>query len=229
MCICLAVCLLGAALVSCSGSKTLMTLRDKTLSVNVYEFLLSRMKGTLGYYGYDITSDSFWRTVVSSDGTTYDDYFCAEIEREAAFYLIADHLFDEYELTLSKEAEQKIDALLQKHEKNAGSRAALNEKLKAFGVNYDILREVYVLESKIAALKEHLYGENGEKILDEVKEEYFDENYVCFEQIFVATYYYLTDLDRFGDVVYYTDEQHTAIAYDKQNGKTQKDETVILI
>ncbi len=225
LCICLAMALLAVSFVSCSESKTLMTLGDKTLSVNVYEFLLSRMKGTLGYYGYDITKDSFWRTVVSSDGTTYDDYFCAEIEREAAFYLIADHLFDEYGLTLSEDAEKKIDGLLAKHEKSAGSRASLNEKLKVFGMNYDMLREVYVIESKIGALREHLYGKDGEKIEDTVKEQYYNENYVCFEQIFVATYYYLTDLDRFGDTVYYTDEKHKEIAYDKQNGTTQKDET----
>lgn len=225
ICLCLALCLFAGAFASCGKQKTLMTLEEKTLSVNVYEFLLSRMKGTLGYYGYDITSEAFWRTVVSSDGTTYDDYFCAEIEREAKYYLVADHLFDEYGLKLSPEDEKKIDDLMTKHEKKAGSRTALNEKLKAFGVNYDTLREIYVLESKINALKLHLYGKDASLVSDVEKQQYLDENYVCFEQIFIATYYYLTDLDRFGDVVYYTDEKHTAIAYDKVNGKTDIDET----
>ena len=201
-----------------------MTLEDKTLSVNVYEFLLSRMKGTLGYYGYDITSESFWRTIVSSDGTTYDDYFCAEIEREAKYYLVADHLFDVYGLSLSDADNKKIDDLMAKHEKSAGSRTSLNEKLKAFGVNYETLREIYVLESKITILKEHLYGNDAEKVDKADKEQYFNQNYVCFEQIFVPTYYYLTDLDRFGDTVYYTDKNHKEIAYDKQNGKTDIDE-----
>ena len=222
--LCLVICLLCGSLAACAQQKTMMTLGDKTLSVNVYEFLLSRMKGTLGYYGYDITSESFWRTVVSSDGTTYDDYFCAEIEREAAYYLIADHLFDEYGLVLSEKEEKAIDDLMAKHEKTAGSRTALNEKLKVFGVNYDILREIYVIESKITALKEYLYGSDASKISSEQKQQYMDENYVCFEQIFIATYYYVTDLDRFDDVVYYTDEKHTSIAYDKVNGKTDIDE-----
>jgi len=203
----------------------MMTLEDKQLSVNVYEFLLSRMKGTLGFYGYDITSDSFWRTVVSADGSTYDDYFCGEIRREAACYLIADHLFDEYGLTLSVQEEKAIDDLLASHESKAGSRAALNEKLKMFGVNYEILREIYVTESKIINLKEHLYGKDAQKVLGEDKQKFLDENYVCFEQISIPTYYYVTDLDRFGDTVYYTDKEHTAIAYDKQAGKPAKDET----
>ena len=222
--ICLVFCLLCGSLAACGQQKTMMTLNDKTLSVNVYEFLLSRMKGTLGYYGYDITDESFWRTVVSSDGMTYDDYFCSEIEREAKFYLVADHLFDEHGLTLSEADQKAIDDLMAKHEKSAGSRTALNEKLKVFGVNYDKLREIYVLESKITALKEHLYGSKAEKVSDEQKQQYMDENYVCFDQIFIATYYYLTDLDRFEDVVYYTDAKHTAIAYDKVNGKTDIDE-----
>jgi len=218
---CTALCLLA----SCTQGKTMLTFRDKKLSVNVYEFLLSRMKGTLGYYGYDVTSDSFWRTVVSSDGTTYDDYFREEILRETKHYIIADQLFDDYGLTLSAEQEKKIDDLLLSHQTKAGSRAALNEKLLAFGVNYDILREIYVMESKISTLKNHLYGENAEKVLPETKDKFLNDNYVCFEQIFIPAYYYVTDLDRFNDKVYYTDEKHTAIAYDKVNGKIATDET----
>ena len=63
-------------------------------------------------------------------------------------------------------------------------------------------------------------GKDGEKIAEEIKEEHLRENYVAFSPICLASYYYLIDLDEFGDEVYYTDEKHTAIAYDKVNGKT---------
>ncbi len=225
LCLAAVICMMTFA--SCAP-RAIMTLGEKSISVNIYEFLLSRMKGTLGYYGYDITSDTFWLTVETSDGMTRDDYFCEEIKRETAYYLIADKLFDDYGLTLGADEEKKIDDLLATHEKKAGSRAALNEKLKAFGVNYDILRQIYVIESKIAALKLHLYGENASKVADDIKHKYLDDNYVCFDQIFIATYYYLTDLDRFDDTVYYTDKNHTAIAYDKVNGKTQINEMGIV-
>ncbi len=221
----LTICLISSALAACGKTETMMTLGDKRISVNVYEFLLSRMKGTLGYYGYDITSDEFWRIVISSDGKTYNDYFCEEVRRETAYYLIADKLFDDYGLALTKEQKKAIDDLMSSHEKQAGSRAALNEKLKAFGVNYDMLREIYTTESKIATLRSHLYGDEAQKVDDKTKQDYLDQNYVCFDQIFIVAYYYLTDLDRFDDTVYYTDEEHTAIAYDKVNGKTQTDET----
>jgi len=215
--------LLTAALASC-GTRTMLSLGEKTLSVNVYEFLLSRMKGTLAYYGYEVGKDSFWNTVIDMNGTTYDDYFCETIKAQAINYIVADKLFDEEGLTLSAEDTAKIDKLLSEYVNKAGTKSALNAELKEYGVNYEILCEIYVLEAKIELLKEHLYGKGGENIELGEKEKYFNENYVAFKQIFIATYDYVIDEDRFGDVVYYTDEKHKAIAYDKVNGKTKTDE-----
>ena len=224
LCLILTLVLCIPLFVSCEA-KTLITYEDKTLSVNVYEFLLSRMKGTLAYYGYEVDKTSFWKTVVSlEDGTTYNDYFRATIMQQAVYYVVADKMFDENNLTLTDAQEKKIDDLLSAYVKKAGSKSKLNEELKDYGVNYEILRDVLILEAKIELLKDHLYGEKGEKIDTEVKEEYFNENYVAFKQIFLATYEYVTDKDRFGDTVYYTDEKHKTISYDKENGKTQTDE-----
>ena len=222
--LCLILCLLLPTLAACGEGKAIVSIEDKSLSANVYEFMLSRMKGTLGYYGYDIENESFWKTIVSSDGVTYDDYFCATILSEATNYVIADYLFDKEGLTLSDGDIKAVDELLAAYVKRAGSKTALNAELKKYGVNYNMLRDIYILESKIAALKAHIFGEKGEKISSETKDKYLNDNYVCFKQIFLATYYYVTDLDRFGDTVYYTDEEHTAIAYDKANGVTRLDE-----
>ncbi len=206
------------------GAETLMTYGDKELSVNIYEFLLSRMKGTLAYYGYEVEKESFWNTVTDMQGTTYDDYFRDTIKAQAVNYIVADKLFDEYGLSLSSDDEAQIDKLLKVYTDRAGSRSALNEELKEYGVNYNILRGIYLLEAKIELLKEHIYGKDGEKIGEAEKEEYFNGNYVAFRQIFLATYEYVIDEDRFGDQVYYTDDKHTAIAYDKVNGVTKRNE-----
>ena len=215
--------LLLSAFASCDA-KQMMTYEDKTLSVNVYEFLLTRMKGTLYYYGYDVESESFWKTVVDMSGSTYDDYFSNLVKEQAMLYVVADALFEEEGLTLGSEEEARIDEILANFVDKAGSKNKLNASLKEYGVNYDILREIYILEAKMELLKEHLYGKSGEKIEDAEKEKHFNENYVAFRQIFLATYEYVIDEDRFGDQVYYTDEKHTAIAYDKVNGKTKNDE-----
>ena len=212
-----------SSLASC-GAKTMIKYEDKTLSVNVYEFLLSRMKGTLGYYGYEVQSEGFWNTVVDMDGTTYDDYFRETIKDQAVNYVVAEKLFEEYGLALTEEHEARIDSILENYVKNAGSVSKLNAELKEYGVNYDILREIYILEAKMQLLKEHLYGVGGEKIGVADREKYFNESYVAFRQIFIATYEYIIDEDRFGDQVYYTDESHKAIAYDTVNGHTVNDE-----
>lgn len=221
----LAVIITVLTVASCSSyGENIMTLGDKGISVNAYQLLLSRMKGTLYTYGYDVENERFWRTVISSDGTTYGDYFTASIVEQASRYVIADYLFDRNGLVLTKDRIDLVDKLMDAYVKKAGSKNALNAKLKEFGANYDVLRDLLLLETKIDMLKDHIFGEEGEKIEKGVKEIYLKDNYAAFGQIFLATYDYIIDTDEFGDQVYYTDEKHTAIAYDTVNGREKLDE-----
>ena len=223
--LCLAICISAISLSACGQKgKVLMSIEDKSITPSTYTLLLSRMKGTLSYYGYDVESEDFWNTIISLDGLTYDDYFSTTILEELSGYLIADYLFSFEGLELTKERENEVDAMMSALIKSAGSKTALNKSLKEFGVNIDMLREVYIIEAKIEQLKEHFYGKNGESIDGEVKQAYFEQNYVAFGQIFVPTYYYVTELDEFGDTVYYKDDKQTAIAYDTVNGETVTDE-----
>ena len=217
--------LLVASLCACgTKEKTLLTLEDHTLSLNTYQFLLSRMKGTLSSYGYDVDDTKFWNTIISTDGTTYNDYFCSSVLDQASKYVIAEYLFAQKGLELTEEREKIVDDLMAAQVKKAGSKNALNSELKGYGINYEMLREIYLTETRIDMLKDKLYGEKGELIDKETKDKYLSDNYVAFGQLFVAGYYYVIDTDKFGDQVYYTDEKHTAIAYDKENGHTKKDE-----
>ena len=221
----LAVLMLVSTLSACSvQGESVMTIADKGMSVNTYQLLLSRMKGTLYSYGYDVTNEKFWRTIISTDGTTYDDYFTASVQEQASRYIIADYLFDRNGLILTDDRIEMVDKLMNAYVKQAGSKSELNSRLAKFGANYDILRELLMLETKIDMLKDHLYGDKGEKLEESVKEGYFHENYVAFSQIFLATYSYINKLDEFGKQVYYTDEKYTAIAYDTANGVTKTNE-----
>ena len=221
----LAVIMLISTLSACSvQGESVMTIADKGMSVNTYQLLLSRMKGTLYSYGYDVTNERFWRTIISTDGTTYDDYFTASVQEQASRYIIADYLFDRNGLVLTDDRIEMVDKLMNAYVKQAGSKSELNSRLAKFGANYDILRELLILETKIDMLKDHLYGDKGERLEEGVKERYFNKNYVAFSQIFLATYFYINQLDEFGDQVYYTNEKYTAIAYDTVNGVTKTDE-----
>ena len=97
--VCVVICIVAMLLPSCAKKgETLMSLDGSTLSVNTYSLLLSRMKGTLKYYGYSVEDDSFFRQIISSDGETLDSYFSDEIFEKAKIYLIADYLFDKHGL-----------------------------------------------------------------------------------------------------------------------------------
>ena len=218
-------------LAGCSGKhgKTLLSLEGSKLSVNVYELMLTRMKGALAKQQYQVDSNAFWTTVVDKDGSTYEDFFRLTVLENAKTYVVGEYLFDEvYGLTLPKETVDAIDAELAEFVEydGDGSKTALNKVLAEYGVNYDILRDAYIIEAKIAALKVHLYGENASKIAANVQEEYYQENYLCFKQIFLASYYYQVEQDKNGDDIYFIKNSlgNLVICYDTENGTTKTDE-----
>lgn len=216
--VCLAV--LALSLVCCgSSSKVLMTLEDQTITVNTYELLLSRMKGTLEYSGYPADEDAFWDQIVSTKGATYDDFFCYSIQNEAKKMLVQLYLFEQvYDLTLPQSSYDTVDQVMNDILELSfdGSKSSMNSYLAAFGVNIDMLRENYVADAKIDHLKTHLASITS----DAAKEEYYNEHYVCFRQILLPLYEYCYETDENGDVIYYR-ENSERIYYDSANGKTR--------
>ena len=150
----MAILLLAASLVSCS-SGAILKLEKKELSANLYEFLLSRMKGALESMGYKTSSPDFWNTIVSVSGMTYGDYVKTQVLEQAYTYIVADYLFDKEGLTLPKDMLANIEDLMDKLVKRAGSKMNLNAELSSYGVNYKMLKEIYTIEAKMAYLKEY--------------------------------------------------------------------------
>ena len=220
-CILLIPCLAGCA----QKGKTFMELDGEKMSVNTYMLFLSRVKGTLASsanFGASALRDSFWDTVMSSDGvTTYNDHYTQMVLDSAKTYLAASYLFEKEGLKLDdatkKEIESAMDTLVSSD--GEGSKTALNSKLAEFGANYAVLKDAYEIEAKIAALNEHLYGENGSKISANVIEEYYQNTYVKFKHVFLYTYAIIYETDDNGDEIYYTSDGR--IAYDtERNQKT---------
>lgn len=223
----LAVVMLVGAMVGCSSPDPLLTLDGQSLSVNLYEFMLSIQKGNMAYminYWYgDPNSEEFWDTVIDENSTTWDDYYTLAVYKKAKNLLAANALFDELGLSLDdatvKDIDDAIDSLI---ENDAGSKKALNTILGQYGVNVDMYREYKMMEAKSQAVADHLYGKGGSKIGAALKEQYLQENYVAFQQIFIANYYYEYVTDKNGDIVYYTSTG--AIAYDTEKGTAKLDE-----
>ena len=233
---CLAL-LLCVPLFSCSKKgKTLLTLKKDgvkvTFSVKEYELMLSRVKGALAASQFSVNDASFWEQSDKFNGTkfqTLNDYYKESILDNCRTYLVALYLFERDGLTLSDEAlrsvEEKMEELVRVD--GQGSKTKLNALLSTFGVNYDILKDLYLMQEKITAWKDFKYGANAELLGVNVKKEYLEENYVHFQQIFLPTYSYVYETDKNGDVMYFyndgTDKQDR-IYYDKFNGVKAVDE-----
>ena len=203
----LACCFAGCAN---KNGKPLLTLGDNEISVNLFELYLSRMKGTLcssDNFGSTATRDDFWDTVVDAyEKTTYNTVYTDMVIDTAKSYISALALFDEKGLKLPdsyiEEIDSELDALIENVA--GGSKTTLNSILSEYGANYDILRESYIIEAKIAYLREYLFGVNGSKVSAELIEKYYQETYACFKQVFFYTYEYVYETDENGDNIYYT-------------------------
>ena len=212
----LSILLLSLPLCSCASTgEPLLTLeadgKTYTYSVNLYELYLSAVKGNLVAAGVTVngasaSSAKYWNTIDTIDGKlqTVNEYYLAESLKECKYALTGLYLFDKYQLSLSSEENQKIEDDLRELvlTDGNGSKNALNSKLSEYGVNYDMMREHYTNKLKISAVQNYLYSLLG----DNVKKEHLDENYVHFQQIFLAGYHPVYMKDDNGDVIYYDSE-----------------------
>lgn len=236
----LAVLLLCLSLAGCSSAKgkTLLTLekdgKTATLSVNLYELMLSRIKGALigngvTNNGYSPTSDAFWNVKDYYGGgeemQTCGDYYSSLILDNCKTYVAAEWLFQSEGLTLSDAAIAEVDSKLEDLLNLYGSKTKLNAVLSDYGVNYAMLREAYLLEEKVDALQEHFYGKDASKVGVTAKDKYLAEHYVRFRQIVLPLYRYVYETDKNGDVIWYKkDSSLSKIAYNEEIGCTRTNE-----
>lgn len=222
--------ILSCLLLACGANtgKALLVLDDQSVSVNLYKFYLSRIKGTLASYGYDVTSENFWNTVINIDGTTWEDYYLDKVLDETRESLAILKLFSDLEkegkIKFSDSHKEEINETVKTLiEYDAdGSSTAFNSILGEYDANIDVLKLAYEIEIKKEMLISYYFGSGGSKIADTVKEQYMRENYVAFKQILIANYYYEYVCDENDDPIYYTETGK--IAYDKVNGTPKYDE-----
>lgn len=222
LCLALAV-LLILPFSSCgSKEKAFMELDGVTLSEGVYRLMLSVQKGNMAYfinqYYGNPNSPEFWDTVVEAPSVTNDKYYTAAIFKKAENLISAAALFDELGLTLKKSVtdaiDKEMDGLIA--EFGGGKREALEGVLSGYGFSLEDIREYRLLNAKAEAAANELYGEKGEKISAGIKQDYLEDNYFAFRQIFLANYYMKFATDENGDVIYY--DGNGNVAYDTQSG-----------
>ena len=229
--------------VSCaSKGKTLLSLNEDgikvTFSANQYQLMLSRYKATLAEV-QNVNSSDFWDSWIGSPAKTMDDHYRDSILQNCKTYLIALYLFEKYDLSLTATELAEVKDIMNEFilTDGDGSKTKLNAKLSDYGVNYDILEDVYLMQAKIEHLQKHLYGTDASLIGDDIKTNYMTENYVHYKQIFLPFTKFVYETDANGNDVYFKpseSDKNTAsdrICYDTTNGnastKTDKNGDVI--
>lgn len=203
----------------------LMTLGDCEITVNMFNLYLSRVKGSAVYSTSDAMYDKFWDIIVGEDGSTYGDMYRDLVVDNAKTTLAALYVFDELGLSLTDKEYEDIDEELERLMRNAsdgGTKTELNAILAGYGANYNILREAYVIEKKLEKVEIALYGEDASLVSDILKQEYMENNYVRFKQIFIYTVEVEYEKDSDGNVIYF-DADNDQYVYNKKGTVTKKD------
>lgn len=188
---------------SCGNSSpVLMTYRDSKITSNMYSYWLSTYKSNfLNYYNDSMDEDSFWENEIKN-GLTTEQYATELINKNIKYILIGMQLFREYNLKISPDITAAINDDIKEKIEYYGSRSELNTALSAYGINTDILKDIYIAQEKLNAVYDYLYGENGiEKITEEMLDAYYAKNYSRIKYLIIYTKE-KEKVDEKGDVMY---------------------------
>ncbi len=190
ICVVLALVLSLGMLSACATSgNVVMELNGHKITENMYAFWLSRYKAYFVYYYMNNKeSAEMWDTPIDETGATLNETFTGYVKENARTYAAALYLYDMYKLKLSDADMQTIEDDLAELVDAAGGKTAMNAELANFAVNYDMLKEIYIIEAKVKQLQAYLFAEDGpEALTDAVKDEYYQKNYARIKHIFVNT------------------------------------------
>ena len=190
---------LGLLFTACGGApgNPVLSLGSTTVSDNVYHYWASTYKGEYLYRYEDVKNTAeYWESELV-DGISAAEYFDAVILQSVKYNLVCMKLFDEYGLTITAAQKQSIRDRINDYvtEYADGNKNLLNLALGEYGVNMQMLEQIYIDEAKTTKVYDAVYGKNGRTPLDdEALEKFYKENYVHFQMIFINNMYqYVAD------------------------------------
>lgn len=214
---------LCVCVVSCSEYQVkdpVLEYGEHKISLAMYEFMLSRMKGSLARNKYDVNSEEFWSKTHAGTDMTNEEYYHDSILTTCKNYLAALIMFEQNGYTLPESTLADIDEEISFYidYDGKGETERFNALLAKYGVTAEDLKQIYIVEEKYQYLIKALYGANGSLISDAVKQKYYEENYYRCKQILVSDFYYKYEKDEQGNIIYYDPENGEPL-YDMKNGE----------
>lgn len=188
----------------CASSPAIMEYENKKITSNMYRYWLSTYKGTFMQTYTDMKdSDEFWNSLLYED-VTAEQYLNTAVTENVKRMLVCSTQFDKLGLKLTDAAVEDINAYIETliAERADGSRNAFNQMLAQYGINIDMLREIYLMEDKTSMLFSRLYAKGGDRELsDEAMEAFCQEHYVRVRHIYVNDAY-VYDTNEEGQIGY---------------------------
>lgn len=181
----------------CASRETAMSYGKTQISENVFRYWLSYYKNTFLNTYKDLTNTVESFQMVLENGQTAEEYLYAQTIENVKMTLICMELFRENELrlpeTLEKQIDDYVDDILKEYA--SGSKKTLNAALATYGINIDMLRQIYRDQEKSGVLFDYMYGNNGTTpVTEDEYDAYYEENYCHIRHIYVNNqYYYVTD------------------------------------
>ena len=192
------ICLLIASVVvlslaSCAVNRgtPVMTLGDVSVTDHMFEYWMDSYKASLlSAYSDAKDTDSFW-SMKMSDGTTAEDFFYRSIYNYIESRLVAMYLFDEFGLEIEQEDIDTAKEIVGELEEyySGGNRNDFNRELAVYGVNADLLREIFLEEVKSTYLYNYIFENKLLTVGDDEKNEYLRKNYSRVRQIYINDEY----------------------------------------
>ena len=197
--ICLLCLLISASVFSCAKKEAAMTLDNASVPGSIYAYYLAC------YKQYWLTAlgqgddPAFW--AAETDGVKNADRLTQISEDAIKKRLASNYLFDAFHLKLTDEEYKSIDYMITGIKVSVNGDIEDDEVFKTLGLTEDDLKTILIMDAKVGALQDHLYGEDGErKISDETKEAYYQENYYRFRLVYLMDGDFVRD--EAGNIVY---------------------------
>ncbi len=187
------VCVCMVAVPSCGAGRgePVMTLGDASVTDHMYEYWMCSYKAALmSQYSDAKDTDEFWDMKLG-DGATAESFFYDLTYNYIESNLVAMYLFDEFGLSIEDEDREKASEIVSDLEEAyaGGNRNDFNRLLANYGVNADLLLEIYLEELKSTYVYNHVFENGILTVGDEEKEKFLQDNYVRIRQIYINNKY----------------------------------------
>ena len=184
--------------VSCSSGKVVMSFENYKVTEDMYRYWMINWKDYyVNNYSDVEDSDEFWQGE-NIQGGTNEQYLTEQIEQRIQYYLVAQALFEKYKLKLTSQEKDAVKQDIDEQIEYFGSRSAFNSHLHdKYGIDVNVLEDVYVWEAKYNTVYKHLFDvENGIMTSTDAEiDEYYKDNYarVKYVMFFKAVKYVYDD------------------------------------